>query len=100
MNEALKVKFVTSEQYNLVKELFDKRPVLTKMIIMYETHVPNEKLKIILPTLSFYYTTGPWRVMWVRYGYDPRKDFESRYYQQLDYRARTQRRLSKRVNCY
>lgn len=27
---------------------------------------------------------------WVRFGYDPRKDFESRYYQQFDYRMRTQ----------
>lgn len=26
----------------------------------------------------------------VRFGYDPRKDFESRYYQQFDYRLRTQ----------
>lgn len=26
----------------------------------------------------------------MRFGYDPRKDFESRYYQQFDYRLRTQ----------
>lgn len=27
--------------------------------------------------------------MWVRFGYDPRKDFASRYFQNLDYRIRT-----------
>lgn len=61
---------------------------MSKMVVAYETHITNEKLKYILPTLAYYFTTGPWRIMWVRFGYDPRKDFESRYYQQLDYRIR------------
>lgn len=56
---------------------------------MYETKMPRQKLKLILPALAYYYTTGPWRLMWVRFGYDPRKDFSSRYYQNLDYRIRT-----------
>lgn len=87
-SEFLMLKFVTVEQFNTVKELFNRRPIMTKMFISYETRISNEKLKYIMPLLSYYYTTGPWRVMWVRFGYDPRKDFESRYYQQLDYRAR------------
>lgn len=88
LSEFLLLKFVTVEQFNMVKELFNRRPIMTKMFISYETRISNEKLKYIMPLLSYYYTTGPWRVMWVRFGYDPRKDFESRYYQQLDYRAR------------
>lgn len=87
--EYLKVKFITIEQFNAVKELFDKRPIMSKMVVSFETKVPNDKLKYILPILCYYYTTGPWRIMWVRFGYDPRKDFESRYFQQLDYRVRT-----------
>lgn len=87
-SDLLLLKFVTVEQFNEVKELFDNRPIMTKMYISYITKISNEKLKYILPLLSYYYTTGPWRVMWVRFGYDPRKDFESRYYQQMDYRAR------------
>lgn len=59
---------------------------MSKMVVAYETNINSEKLKYILPTLAYYFTTGPWRIMWVRFGYDPRKDFESRYYQQLDYR--------------
>lgn len=84
----LKLKFISTEEYNQVKEMFDKRPIMSKMVVAYETQITNEKLKYILPTLAYYFTTGPWRIMWVRFGYDPRKDFESRYYQQLDYRIR------------
>lgn len=86
--EQIKLKFISTDQFTAVKELFDRRPIVSKMVISYETKVPSDKLKYILPLLSFYYTSGPWRIMWVRYGYDPRKDFESRYYQQLDYRVR------------
>lgn len=57
--------------------------------LAYETKIPRQKLKIILPSLAYYFTTGPWRLMWVRFGYDPRKDFTSRYYQTLDYRIRS-----------
>ncbi|KAJ6645869.1 General transcription factor 3C polypeptide 5 [Pseudolycoriella hygida] len=82
--------FVSTEDYAAVKDLLDKRPIATRMYIAYETKIQLSKLKYILPTLAYYFTTGPWRVMWVRFGYDPRKDFESRYYQQFDYRLRTQ----------
>lgn len=87
-SEFLMLKFVTVEQFNMVKALFERRPIMTKMFVSYETKISDEKLKYIMPLLSYYYTTGPWRIMWVRFGYDPRKDFESRYYQQLDFRAR------------
>lgn len=98
--EYLKVKFVTTEQFNAVKELFDKRPIMSKMVVSYETQISNDKLKYILPILSYYYTTGPWRIMWVRFGYDPRKDFESRYYQQLDYRVRMNIGIKDHVSKY
>lgn len=87
-NEFLMLKFVTVEQFNQVKDLFAVRPIMTKTYISYKTNISDEKLKYIMPLLSYYYTTGPWRIMWVRFGYDPRKDFESRYYQQMDFRAR------------
>lgn len=86
--DMLLVKFVSVEQIEQVREMFARRPIMSKMYISWQTKIPNEKLKYILPLLSFYYTTGPWRIMWVRYGYDPRKDFESRYMQQLDFRVR------------
>lgn len=67
----------------------ERQPIWLRSALMYETKMPRQKLKIILPALAYYYTTGPWRLMWVRFGYDPRKDFSSRFYQNLDYRIRT-----------
>lgn len=37
---------------------------------------------------AFYYSSGPWRNCFCMFGYDPRKNFDSRYYQMLDYRVR------------
>ncbi len=37
---------------------------------------------------AYYFTTGPWRSCWVRFGYDPRKIPESKIYQMIDYRLR------------
>lgn len=68
---------------------FDKQPIWLRSALLYETGVPRHKLKIILPAIAYYYTTGPWRLMWIRFGYDARKDYTSRYYQTLDYRIRS-----------
>lgn len=85
----LKFKFITNEQFNMIKEYLDRQPIWLRSSLAYETKIPRQKLKIILPSLAYYFTTGPWRLMWVRFGYDPRKDFTSRYYQTLDYRIRS-----------
>ena len=42
-----------------------------------------------LPYLGYYYSSGPWKGMWLRLGYDPTKDSESRFYQKLDLRVST-----------
>jgi len=49
-----------------------------------------ERLKFMLPALAYYFTTGPWRNQWVRFGYDPRTDPTAAMYQTLDYRVRLQ----------
>lgn len=84
----LKLKFIATEKYNLIKELFQKRPIWSKMAIEYESKISGEQLKYILPSLAYYMTTGPWRVLWIRFGYDASKHFESRHFQTLDYRVR------------
>lgn len=38
--------------------------------------------------LNLLKVTGPWRSLWVRLGYDPRKTKESKKYQLLDFRIR------------
>lgn len=39
--------------------------------------------------MAYYFINGPWRISWVKFGYDPRKDPTARIYQTLDYRIRT-----------
>ncbi|KAM8715718.1 hypothetical protein ACLKA7_002722 [Drosophila subpalustris] len=84
----LKIKYVSDEQYMRVKKLFAEIPVWTRIALLYESGVSNDKLKCIIPSLAFYFNNGPWRSLYVRYGYDPRKDFQSRYYQTFDFRLR------------
>ena len=38
--------------------------------------------------LSCLQITGPWRSLWIRFGYDPRKHPEAKIYQVLDFRIR------------
>lgn len=86
--EMMTAKIIPLESYNAIKDLFEKRPIWSRMALSFESKLPNDQLKFILPYFGYYYSNGPWRAMWVRFGYDPRKLFESRFYQILDYRLR------------
>ncbi|XP_067620355.1 general transcription factor 3C polypeptide 5 [Eurosta solidaginis] len=93
----MRVKYVSDEQLQKVKSLFEECPIWTRIALLYETGITSEKLKCIIPSLSYYFSTGPWRTLYVRYGYDPRKDFKSRYYQKFDYRLRFRSGMSEFV---
>ncbi|CAI8016260.1 General transcription factor 3C polypeptide 5 [Geodia barretti] len=41
---------------------------------------------LLLALVSYYFTNGPWKMLWVRLGYDPRSTPDSKRYQCLDYR--------------
>ncbi|KAK6618973.1 hypothetical protein RUM44_003354 [Polyplax serrata] len=82
-------KIVTSETINTLKQLFQVRPIYSKGAIKCVSKLPVVQLKCILPCVAYYFTNGPWRSLWVRFGYDPRKDPTSRIYQTLDYRVRS-----------
>lgn len=69
-------------------ELFQKRPCYLKSVLLCITNYSASLLKETLPYVAYYFTTGPWRSCWVRYGYDPRKHPESKIYQMIDYRLR------------
>ncbi|CAH2240549.1 jg21023, partial [Pararge aegeria aegeria] len=68
--------------------LFDDRPIWSLNLIKYQTKIKINSLKVIVPCLAIYMKEGPWRMMWVRYGYDPRKEPGARIYQTLDFRMR------------
>lgn len=82
------VKYVSDDQLNTVKKMFEECPIWTRIALLYESKISHDKMKAILPHVAYYYVTGPWRTMYVRYGYDPRKEFSSRFHQTFDYRVR------------
>ena len=69
-------------------QLFEERPVWSRNSLCSQMQYPRDTLKLLLPTVAYYWLTGPWRTMWTKFGYDPRKDPASKVYQTLDYRIR------------
>lgn len=96
---AMKVKFIQSIHFEQIRQIFEERPIWSKNAIIYKTKFSYERLKILLPAVAYYFVTGPWKIMWVKLGYDPRKDISARKYQTLDYRLKSMRRYLKYC-CY
>ena len=40
----------------------------------------------LLGLVSYYVPSGPWKTLWVKFGYDPRTEREAKVYQCLDFR--------------
>uniref|UniRef100_A0A8D0HJE2 General transcription factor 3C polypeptide 5 n=1 Tax=Sphenodon punctatus TaxID=8508 RepID=A0A8D0HJE2_SPHPU len=71
-----------------LRKLFEIRPIWSRNAVKANISVHPDKLKVLLPYLAYYMLTGPWRSLWVRFEYDPRKDSEAKIYQVLDFRIR------------
>ncbi|XP_017878673.1 general transcription factor 3C polypeptide 5 isoform X2 [Ceratina calcarata] len=96
---AMKVKFIQNVQLEQIRQIFEERPIWSKNAIMYKTKFSSERLKFLLPAVAYYFITGPWKIMWVRLGYDPRKDPSAKKYQTLDYRLKAMHGLGSTVKC-
>ncbi|GFQ00991.1 general transcription factor 3c polypeptide 5 [Phtheirospermum japonicum] len=75
-----------------VCELFDERPIwvkhsLAEHLLARGINVVNNVLKRLLFIAAYYFSNGPYLRFWIRKGYDPRKDPESRIYQRTDFRV-------------
>ncbi|XP_051906061.1 general transcription factor 3C polypeptide 5 [Hippocampus zosterae] len=68
--------------------MFESRPIWSRNAVKANLNIHPDKLKMLLPVLAYYMVTGPWRTLWVKFGYDPRKTVEAKIYQMLDYRMR------------
>ncbi|XP_076762413.1 general transcription factor IIIC subunit l(2)37Cd [Xylocopa sonorina] len=99
IDTAMKVKFIQNVQLEQIRQIFEERPIWSKNAIMYKTKFSNERLKVLLPAVAYYFVTGPWKIMWVKLGYDPRKDTSARKYQTLDYRLKAMHGLGSTVKC-
>lgn len=76
----------------IVCELFEERPVwvkhsLAETLLDRGVNVGDRVLKRLLFLAAYYFSNGPFMRFWIRKGYDPRKDPESRIYQRTDFRV-------------
>ncbi|KAH9489477.1 General transcription factor 3C polypeptide 5 [Bulinus truncatus] len=71
-------------------KFFEERPLWIKTAIIARLDFAYHRLlKHLLPMVAYYIETGPWRNLWCKFGYDPRKDPKAKIYQTLDFRLRT-----------
>ncbi|KAJ8260686.1 hypothetical protein COCON_G00164090 [Conger conger] len=71
-----------------IVQMFERRPIWSRNAVKANLDIQPDKLKLLLPYVAYYMLTGPWRSLWVRFGYDPRKHPEAKIYQVLDFRIR------------
>ncbi|XP_058824246.1 general transcription factor 3C polypeptide 5 [Topomyia yanbarensis] len=90
-------KRIPQETIDLISNSFMERPVWTKSALKGTFQLSEDDVRYILPVMGIYFVNGPWRGTWVRFGYDPRKHFESRFYQLLDFRVRAIGALHDRI---
>ncbi|KAJ8755508.1 hypothetical protein K2173_019306 [Erythroxylum novogranatense] len=75
-----------------VFDLFQERPIwpkdsLTERLLNKGLKFSHQMLKRLLLAVAYYFSGGPFLRFWIRKGYDPRKDPESRIYQRIDFRV-------------
>lgn len=75
-----------------VCDSFNERPIWIRESL--SEHLSNKGLKLgsnylkrLLFRAAYYFANGPFLRFWIKKGYDPRKDSESRIYQRIDFRV-------------
>ncbi|KAI5744122.1 hypothetical protein M8J77_025875 [Diaphorina citri] len=81
-------KLITQSDVDALVKAFEIRPVVSRMMLCAMSNVSVKKTRLILPLIAYYFSTGPYRVMWIKMGYDPRTDKSSGIYQVLNFRVR------------
>lgn len=77
-----------TDLYEDVRKLFRERPIWSKNALLVQLQCDRFKMKILLPAIAYYMLGGPWRGLWIRFGYDPRTCPEAKQYQLLDFRVK------------
>ncbi|CAL5375246.1 unnamed protein product [Camellia sinensis] len=73
-------------------KLFDERPIWIKSSVAERLldkglQFADHLLRRLLFRTAYYFSNGPFLRFWIKKGYDPRKDPESRIYQRIDFRV-------------
>ncbi|EFA82677.1 transcription factor IIIC-epsilon subunit [Heterostelium album PN500] len=75
--------------HRVLQQLFEERPCWASVPLKdyYQKRGGSLRyLKILMPFVAYSFVNGPWRLCYLRYGYDPRVDQEARMYQGVDFR--------------
>ncbi|KFM75833.1 General transcription factor 3C polypeptide 5, partial [Stegodyphus mimosarum] len=85
--EQLQIYPLELEVQKRLQVLFNnERPIWTRNALLSLLKCDRGRLKHALPCTAYYFTNGPWRALWVKFGYNPRKDPASKIYQIMDLR--------------
>lgn len=82
---------LSAQERSLIPKLercFLRQQVWSKASLCFELNCQAMDIKYILPLIAFHYLNGPFRTMWVKYGYNPHKDTSSKLLQALDFRVK------------
>ncbi|CAK8564535.1 unnamed protein product [Lathyrus sativus] len=80
------------ESQMAVSRLFDEKPIwcknsLTERLLSKGLSFSHGMFRRLLSRIAYYFSSGPFLRFWIKKGYDPRKDPDSRIYQRIDYRV-------------
>ncbi|CAH1786889.1 unnamed protein product [Owenia fusiformis] len=73
-----------------LRQLFEERPIWSKNAIRFQApEILEDHYKFLLPLMSYHIMYGPWRGLWIKFGYDPNEHKEAKIYQTVDVRVKS-----------
>lgn len=69
------------EWIKLLRDELEKRPIMTKRYVTCLLGVPSHQTRHTWAYVGYVFRAGPWKDCLIRFGVDPRKDPEMRFYQ-------------------
>ena len=78
---------IMSQYREELERVFARRPVWSAAALRGTLATQHHAALKALSLVAFTYTDGPWRRLWIRFGYDPASDRASYIYQMVDFRV-------------
>lgn len=68
------IKRFQNDGLDIIQRLFNIRPIWSRRAIIYHMGEKAKRVRLLLPSVAYYWIGGPWRTFWTKFGYDPRKN--------------------------
>lgn len=81
-----------------IKEKFQERVIWSRHALLCHLKCSSLQLRYVLPMFAYYYENGPFRNLFLPFGYDPKKDPKSKIYQIIDTRVLTLMNINQNEN--